>query len=350
MRRVAWLLLLAACDDLGEFSGAPATLASVTVIANDPTAGDLRVALVWGTQWLPEPLCFFPPSSPEVAAVIAAGCRDVFAFTPARASTSVSLVAGEPATLAVVQLPSADVMVGGLTARVAYASFVVFDDANGDGVLTLGRAPLLPAGEFHAGGGPDEEEEDDGGRIGDPIVGASFVSMTEPDSRLAFREGEFVETGFYPRHGCGVPPRGFSVLSASGFTYDAAIAATLAGELPAQDPAGCSERAPEDLVIDIAPRPVPEVACEQRRDDSSVQYRDPPVESPLDGHVYACTTIPTFDDDDPTAGITQLVVASNGPCKGLTHYTLVGCDDAGLDCDHYEWDLRANAPGWWPCE
>lgn len=341
------LLVLAACDDLGEFSGAPATLARIDVTTNAP--GDLHVALVWGTQWLPEPLCFLPPASPEVAAVVAAGCRDVLAFTPARASTTAPIVDGA-AALEVVQLPSADVMVGGLTARVAYASLVVFDDTNGDGVLTLGRVPMLPAGEFHGGGGPDAEEEDDPGRVGDPVVGASFVSMTEPDHRLAFREGDFVETGFYPRHGCGAPPRGFSVLAASGFTYDAAIAATLAGELPAQDPAACSERAPDAAVIDIPMRAVPEVTCEQRHLDSRVQYRDPPVTSPLDGHVSACTSIPALGDEDPTAGITQLVVASADTCKGLTHYTLVGCEDGSLVCDHYEWDLRANPPAWWPCE
>lgn len=348
--RAAVLALLAACDDLGQFAGEPTTLAAVTIVATGEATGDLHAALVWGTQWLPEPLCFLPPESPEVAAVIAAGCRDVLAFTPMRPGASRPIVVGEPAVLDIVQLPSADVMVGGLTARIAYASIVVFDDIDGDGVLTLGRARLLPAGVFDGGGGPDANEAAEA-KIGDPIVGASFVSMTEPDQRLAFREGEFVETGFYPRHGCGVPPRGFSVLAAGGFSYDAAIAATLAGELPSQDPAACSERAPDAAAIEIPMRPALEVGCEQRRDDSSVQYRDPPIASPLAGHAFACAPIPALGDDTPT-GITQLVVATapDEACKGLTHYALVGCEDSSLECDHYEWDLRANPPGWWPCE
>lgn len=348
MKRLLVCCLVAACDDLGEFSGAPATLATVHVTATG--AADLQVALVWGTQWLPEPLCFLPPATPALAAVVAAGCRDVLAFTPARASTTARVERDVPTTLEVVQLPSADVMVGGLTARLAFASLVVFDDVDGDGLLTLGRPRLLPTGVFHGGGGPDDDDAAE--RVGDPIAGASFVSMTEPDRRLAFREGTFVETGFYPRHGCAAPPRGFSVLAAGGFTLEAAIAATVAGALPAQDLAACSEQPPEAATIDIALRPVPEVACEQRRVDSSVRYRDPPDPSPLDGHAFACTSIPALGDEDPTAGIVQLVVAS-GPdevCKGLTHYTLVGCDDGELVCDHYDWDLRANPPGWWPCE
>jgi hypothetical protein len=206
----------------------------------------------------------------------------------------------------------------------------------------------LPAGVFHGGGGPDAEDEEEDARRGDPIVGASFVSMTAPDRRLAFREGDFVESGFYPRHGCGAPPRGFSVLAAGGFTRDAAIAATIAGELPAQDPAACSELAPEASTIEIALQPAPEVGCEQRRNDSSVRYRDPPLQSPLDGHAFACAAIPSLGDEPPD--VTQLVVAVDAPCKSLTHYTLVGCEDGGLVCDHYEWDLRANPPAWWPCE
>lgn len=355
--RCAWILVgLAACDDLAEFSGELPPLVTFELSATgDIPAGDLHVGLVWGAQWLPEPLCFLPPESPEVAAVVAAGCRDVLAFTPARATASVAIASGGTARLPLYQLPAGDVMVGDVTARVAYASLVVFDDLDGDGELRLGKPRLMPAGDFNGGGFPDDDEQDV--LRPDTILGASFVSMTAPDRRVAFREGEFSDTGFYPRRGCGAPPRGFSVLSAGGFTLDAAIAATLAGELPAQDPASCAEDVPDATTIEIAVGApgVSEVGCEQLALDSSIRYRDPPALRPmtLDQRAHACASIPTFGDDEPaTAGITQLVVASmeQEACKVITHYTLVGCDDGGIVCDQYEWDLRANPPAWWPCE
>jgi hypothetical protein len=356
VKRGLVLLALAGCDDLAGFTGEPPPFATLQVQAvGDAPGAELRVALVWGALWLPEPLCFLPAESPEVAAVLAAGCRDLLGFTPARAAVTVPLTPGATNELPVAQLPSADAMVGDLTARVGYASLVVFEDGDADGELTLGLAPQLPAGAYDGGGFGDLDEE--GVRSPDIVRGASFVSMTAPDRRVAFREGGFVETGFYPRRGCAAPPAGYSVVSAGGFTLEAALAATLAGELPAQDPATCAEDAPPATVVEIAlrdPAEVAEVACEQRWLDSSVRYRDPPAEAPVDlaQRPHACAAIPTFDDDDPgTAGITQLVIAGDdGECKGLTHYTLVGCDDGGLLCDRYEWDLRATPPAWWPCE
>ena len=35
------------------------------------------------------------------------------------------------------------------------------------------------------------------------------------DQRVAYREGAFITSGFYPRAGCGDPPPGFSILAAS---------------------------------------------------------------------------------------------------------------------------------------
>jgi hypothetical protein len=76
---------LAGCGELQGFSGDVPPLATVRVdVAGDfesvrapgATGEALSVALVWGAQWLAEPLCFVPPESPEVAAVVAAGCRD----------------------------------------------------------------------------------------------------------------------------------------------------------------------------------------------------------------------------------------------------------------------------------
>jgi hypothetical protein len=347
---------LAGCGDLVGFGGEVPPLATVHVTATgdfeavrvpNATGEDLRVALVWGTQWLPEPLCFLPPESPAVAAAVAAGCRDPLAFTPARVTAGAAIAPGVPVELTLFELPSAEVMIGDVTARVAYGSLVVFDDRDHDGTLALARSRRLPAGGF------DPETDSP---TSDVIYGASFVAMTEPDTRLAFREGAFVETGFYPRHGCGAPLPAFSILSAGGFSLADAIAATAAGQLPAEDPARCAEAAPGDAAVEIPLRPndqIREVGCEQRRLDSSVRYRQPPVDAPdLAGRAFACAKIPSFGGDGAaTDGIIQLVVASRpeDTCRGLTHYTLIGCDEGALQCDAPEWDYRASPPGWWPC-
>ena len=91
-----------------------------------------------------------------------------------------------PATLTLSQLPAPDVMVGDVTARVAYASLVVFDDRDDSGTLELSR-PRRPPFAF---------EDERGFQPGRPdsldvIYGASFVTMTAPDQRVAYREGAF---------------------------------------------------------------------------------------------------------------------------------------------------------------
>ena len=131
-------LLVAACGQLQGFGGDAPPLVSFDVVFQGDVAplrpsgvtGEhaLRVALVWGAQWLTEPFCVLPAESPEAAAAIDAGCRDPFGFVPAVVSVSVPIAVDVPATLTLSQLPAADVMVGDVTARVAYGSLVVFDD------------------------------------------------------------------------------------------------------------------------------------------------------------------------------------------------------------------------------
>jgi hypothetical protein len=355
MAAVRWpLLLLAGCGDLVGFGGPVPPLATLHVEATgdfesvrvpNATAEDLKIALVWGTQWLQEPLCFLPPESPEVATVVAAGCRDPLAFTPTRVAGSVAIAPNLPADLTLFELPSAEIMFGDVTARVAYGSLVVFDDRDHSGTLELARARRLPVGGF-------DEDEDNTSR--DIVYGASFVGMDEPDQRLAFREGGFVETGFYPRHGCDAPLPAFSILGAGGFSLADALAATAAGMLPAEPPGTCTGAKPEDVTAAIPLRPnaeVREAGCEQRRLDSSVRYRQPPTDSPdLAAHPFACAGIPQLGDDTPS-DIVQLVVAGSpdDSCRGLTHYTLIGCDEGRLVCDAPEWDFRTDPPAWWPC-
>lgn len=355
LKHLALVSLLTGCGDLEGFGGEVSALATIRVEATGDfemvrvagaTGEDLRVALVWGAQWLPEPMCILPPESPEVAAVIAAGCRNPLSFTPTRVSNNAAL--GMPAELVLDELPSADLMIGDVTARVAYASLVIYDDRDQTGTLELGRSRRLPQGGFDPGGPPEVPTRD-------VIYGASFVAMTEPDTRLAFREGGFFESGFYPRHGCAEPLPAFSILSAGGFSFAAAVAATAAGTLPSEDPATCAEVKPEDTVVRVpfrAPAEVQEVGCEQRREDSSVRYRRPP-DDPLDlaNLTYACAKIASFGGE-PAPDAIQLLVASpaDGRCKGLSHYTLFGCDESSsLTCDNPQWDYRANPPAWWPC-
>lgn len=363
MKTLALFVLAAGCGDLSNFGGTAPPLATITIdVTGDfdavhlPDTGDpdLYVAVVWGEQWFPEPICFLPPESPEVEALVAAGCRNPLGFTPSRTTDVAPLVLGQPVSLAITDLPAADLMVGTVDARVGYASFVVFDDRDHDGVMQLPRPQRLFMGQNPNGPEPEPDPP--------PFVtvayGASFVAMTEPDTRLAFREGDFNESGFYPRHGCGDPLPAFSLLSAGGFSFAEALAATAAGMLPSQDPATCSESPATDVHVTIplrAPAEVGEAVCEQRRDDSSVRYREPPSNQPpeLIDRTIACASIPNLGGD-PIApeGTVQLLVSSrpDEACKSITHFTLFGCDEnTNLMCDQYEWDYRANPPSWWPC-
>lgn len=362
MIRPTSILLLAsvsACGNLDGFGGEVPALSTFAfeiigdfeaVRATDASNESLHVAVVWGAQWLPEPLCVLPPESAEVAALVAAGCRDPLSFVPDRASATVPARPNEPGSVSLFALPSSDVMVGTVTGRIAYASLVVFDDRDGTGALELSRSRNVPGGdEGHVE--PGDEDPPPGA---DLVYGASFVTMTEPDVRIVLREGTYNErAAFYPRFGCGEPAPGFSIAAAGGFTTQAAISATLAGSVPAQDPATCREEDPEEVVVPISlrsPAQVSELRCVGRRGDSSVRYRQPPVEPPaLTNRVTACAKVPRFGSDE-AEDIVQLVVSSRSdePCKGLTHYLLRGCEEDAA-CVLPEWDITATPPAWWTC-
>ena len=354
--RAALAASLAGCGNVSGFGGSVPPLATVRV----QTAGDfasvqvpgsgapaLRVALVWGAQRLPEPLCILPNSDPKIQAVIAAGCRDPFGFVPDRVAANAPLVADGTATLDLFDLPAADVMVGAVTARVAYASIMLYDDRDGDGTLTLGRTIRLPGRD---NGPPDDPALS----TQDRIYAASFASMTEPDTRLAFREGGFDETAaFYPRSGCGDPLPGFSLVSASGFSAADAVAAAAAGQLPREkDPTICREQS-TDSTVTLTFRPpaeLQELACEERATDSSIRYREPPADPPdFTNRTIACAPVPDFGSGKAN-GMIQLAVSgsSSASCVGLTHFVLRGCRNDAL-CELPQWNITATPPSWWPC-
>lgn len=367
-----------------------AALGDVAPLAPPGTEGQpprLRAALVWGAQWQPEPFCFLPAESEPAAAVIDAGCRDLFGFVPLRAAADAPLGADGQATLALFDLPAADDLVGDLTARVAYGSVVVYDDRNGNGALDLGHAGSdRPSGPRVGGaGGPGQPMPPAGGeRSADLVYGASFVSMERPDVRVAYREGGFrASAAFYPRSGCEAPPPGFSLVGAGGFSRADALAAVLSGRLPAEDPATCSTAPLDQGTVRLsleAPAGLVGVACAFRGGGGGTRYREPPRDAPeLARLTWACAKVPVLSvggaagssgggagsggsgppqqqlviaDPPPEAASAGTPPATFNPtfnfCKGLTHYTLRGCSN-DASCRSPQWDRTTTPPAWWPC-
>ena len=355
--RTVLIVALASCGKLQGIAGDASPLATMQVeVTSDPgAAGEhLYVALVWGMQWLPEALCtgLVPETDPTVVAALAAGCRDPFGFVPLRVEANVPIVPGVPATISLIDLPSSDVLVGDITARVAYGSFVVYDDRNGTGNLELARANRIAIAGSDSGSGSGSDTNDTGSnlpvQLPDVVYGASFMTMTAPDLRLAYREGAFVETAFYPRSGCADPPPAFSILGAGGFTAQAGIDAVIAGTLPPEDPATCTEGPAPTTVVPITPTAAMadvEAACTENTADSSVRYREPMANAPdLGERTTACVPVPTLGGSDTGPQQTELIVTgrSDDSCAGLTHYVLKGCRN-DPNCALPNWDHIASS-------
>jgi hypothetical protein len=362
-RTIIAAIALASCGKLQGIGGDAPPLATMQVEATaDPGAAgeSLHVALVWGMQWLPEALCtgLIPPDNAAAGSAFAAGCRDPFGFVPLRVESDVPVVPGEPASISLIDLPTSDVLVGDITARVAYASFVLYDDRNGNGNLDLARANRIANG---AGPGGSDMGSDLGAnlpvQLPDVIYGASFMTMTEPDLRLAYREGAFVETAFYPRHGCDAPPPAFSIIGASGFTAATALAAVTAGTLPEeQDLSQCSEGSAATVVpiVPTAADADAEAACTENTADSSVRYREPTDTAPdFTERMLGCQHVPMLGSagsGETNIPQIELIVTgrSDDSCAGLTHYVLRGCR-TDASCEAPEWDQLDTPPAWWPC-
>ena len=326
---------------------------------------NLRVALVCGAQWQPEPFCLWPPSdllpppeSPGVQAVVAAGCPDPdsFRFVPDRDDADIAITPGATATITLVNLPTADVMVGDLTARVAYASLVAYDDRNGNGTLDFHHPP-----RHRRNGEPDVVEDAGAPATWDIVYGASFISMTLPDQRVAYREGDFdtsaTSVAFYPRYGCGAPLPSFSILSASGFSQADALAAALQRQLPEEDDltvchvdtldqAVVTIYPPDSAILSQHPKMLAELACIVNDAGGTTLYRKPPANEPDWPNItWACVGFPQIPGDD--AGVVsgqQLVIASapGDACQSVNHYT-----PRGFDNEPGCWDVTP--PDWWPC-
>jgi len=351
---LATAVSLVACDDLKDFGGPIPAYATVNVeVTGDrtllPADADLHVALVWGQQWLVEALCILPAENMDATAVLAAGCRDPFGFVPARVDANVAAAVGMPTTMPLISLPSADLLIGDVTARVGYASLIAYDDRDHNGTLGLARPNRVPDNGPGGGGGSGNDPPI---IQHDVVYGASFITMTQPDERIAYREGEFSPVAaFYPRAGCSAPPLGFSMLGAGGFTAQAAIDATLAGTLPQEDPTTCVESALSATTLQV-PLQMPhtlaisELGCTERSTDSSVRFQEPPGTAPdFSDRLTACVHLPSFGTPSTTV---ELIVSgrSTDPCVGISHYILKGCRESP-DCGSPDWNDAP--PDWWPC-
>jgi hypothetical protein len=308
----------------------------------------LQVALVWGAQWWTEPFCVEQPESGAVAAVIAAGCRDPFGFVPAQVGGSVPVTLNQATSLSLYSLPTASLLVGGITSRVGYASFVLYDDRDRTGTLDLSTPHTAPSGGRD--GPPDGEVSDSS----DIVYGASFITMTAPDVRASFLEGTYTPSAFYPRKGCPDPGSAFQVLGAGGFSRADALAASAIGGIPSEDPNSCFGTSPDMTLVSIPaqdPANVAEVDCVEPTNDGSVRYRQPPSNAPdLNNRVWACAHLPASGTTMGQSDVIQLVVSGDAGarCKGLTHYTLRGCRE-DVACAIPDWDFTATPPTWWPC-
>ena len=346
---------LVGCHKLVGLGGAVTPLVNIKVQVNGDFSqlASPRIALVWGMQWQPEPFCVVEaesPESPAAAAVATAGCPDNFRFVPDRDAADAPIQPGSLATLTLVDLPSADVMVGDITSRVAYASLIVYDDSNSNGTFDLRHPP------HHRRRG-EPPPQDDGGAAGPPDVvwGASFISMTLPDQRVAFLEGTFNSTvAFYPRSGCPDPPAGFSLLSAGGFSAAAALASVPNGPLPLEASGSCATAGLDQTVFLALQTPSPELqalSCMANDGGGTSFYVEAPADDPDPGltHLRACTSFPHLSADDGGVPPGQQLVVASAPtedCQYLTHYTLRGCNNDPA-CATPNWNITASPPGWW---
>ena len=315
-------------------------------------ASQLRVALVWGAQWQPEPFCFLPAELAAAEAVITAGCPDSFRFVPDRDGADIPVTPGVTATITLTDLPGADVMVGDVTARIAYASLVVYDDRNGNGTLDFHHPP-----RHRRNNEPDVVEDAGAPATWDIVYGASFISMTQPAQRLAYREGSFDNSingiAFYPRYGCGEPLPAFSILSAGGFSAADAVAASLQHQLPEETPP-CVQATLDQAVVtiplgDSTDVVLKEIACTVNDAGGTTFYIRPPDSAP-DLSISACVGFPHIPGDDAgvATGVQLVANAPSAACQSTNHYILRGCND-DPSCPVPTWDLTATPPKWWPC-
>lgn len=314
--------LTAACGQVSELGTEPEALLHVrgrlSRPISAPTDGftSLRAGLVWAGVPVFVPFCFEYGENPlkplqvptDVAEV---GCRNPFLVAPGGLGASVAI---EPDALSfqipITQLPSAEVMIGPLEQRVAYASIVVFDDVDQDGELDLSRG----CGRFG-----------DSGQGRETIYASSFADLRDRQTRLAYTEGPFDQDSFfYPHPQCrSLPGEGFSIWDVDGIF---------------ESESRC-EIHDMDHEVELTPgvsADLRHLSCIQRDRQS---FPRPPPRDELDEElIWECTKEGGLATTNPTC-----------PCPEIRVYTLVGCYDE-VECEKPDWDRRDTPPEWWPCE
>ena len=303
----------------------------------------------------PRPWQSTRPSSGRCESVAQAGCRDNFGFVPLQVGADVPLEANGPTAIPIISLPSAAEMVGNPAARIAYASLIVYQDGNGNGILDLGH----PADQQQRGQG--NGNPNDASNSPDTVYGASFISMTQPDQRVAYREGDFNPgVAYYPRAGCASPPPSFSILSAGGFSVSDGLLSEVTGQFPPETSCGTAPISEPVTVALQDPATLAELACMVNNASGVTYYRKPPADDPRTvgsagsaaiSAPWACTNLPSLSGDD--GGVPpgrQLVVA--GPpgqrCLGTLHYTLRGCNNNPSCPSPATWDVSGSPPSGGP--
>ncbi len=318
---------------------------SLAAVLPPPTAAEdlrLRAGLLWAGNPFGDPYCLEhgpnpvrrsgEPPSPFSRQVCPA---DPLGFRPALMDVSVPVdpASPEPFVIPLTHVPSAEVMVGTLEARVAYASLVLFHDVNDNGTLDLIEPRDLPRDRRGGGGGPGGGRDDPskGKEDGPPdeLLGASFSSLLRPQVRVVFREGDFVESFFWPLPDCDPPPKGFSVLTVEGTFLGGSCTAAGLEEGPVPVPLA----RPETLA---------DLRCLPPQGRKDARPRD---ELP-EGWLSECLGPEELVTADPKA-----------ECPAISEQVLAGCQgDARCvldcetdDCEAPDWDRRDNPPDWWPC-
>ena len=256
-------------------------------------------------------------------------CRNPLGVAPALAGPSVSISAVDDAELisasiSFTALPPSEVLIGTPNARVGYASIVIFDDQNENQALDIGLS-FPPVFWDRDARGDDDTDEGLKRRFGeemspDLLYSASFTSLLNDHQRLVFREGDFVESFFYPLGGC-IPDRGFSVVNVEGDFLSA----------------NCTSHPIDDPTLLRISEPTlqrQELACVP----TEVWRFEPPKEPIDERYKQSCISSLEIAITDPEL-----------PCKQLSVISLIDCEPTELDCDRPEWDLRDMPPAWWPC-
>ncbi|MBK6688701.1 MAG: hypothetical protein IPG45_29785 [Deltaproteobacteria bacterium] len=318
LRPWLWLVLVAGCQgDVLNLGSEPPPLLTLEGRVNG-AYGSLvrpRVGLLWAATPIYVPFCQERgpnPYDPDrvIERVASAGCRDPFDVVPAESGVTVPLdVETGRFRMVLDGLPDPDLMIGTLESRVAYASFVLFDDTDDDGVLDL-----------HRGCGRGNSD-----RVPERIYASTFSTLAETQRRFVYLEGELdADSFFYPHPSCSTLPNpGFSLWQVGPLLPDAGDCALL----PLDQPIELTVAPPGSLDV---------LSCGQRDNESF--ERPPMTRGSLADIVFECL------DDGSIA-----VVEKECTCPGVRVAALRGCFDS-LECTTPDWDLRERVPEWWPCE